>query len=449
MPSSKNPSVRRGDLDNMRLRKDELRKRLDDSFAVLQRRIGRFRSEPLGFDRDFREYYLLGGLLLADMPAEPGKLEPSCLSDQARLLVRIRKPAGKTARGRPLEDMEEWRLVGSAEELQALIESLRPAGEREHKLARALLETAPHIKEAMTAAEQAQAAIREAAEAAEAEALVEAASTGASRAASKVEDGATGAQGGADDEAEGEEDEDEDEDEDEELDENGDPTARRWTYAGRQSYAARALRVSWGKDRREAHRRMCLGAIGRSEDEIEAEIERGVPVRPATLIERLQLEMLDLFAALPAPPPEDARVGTAADDVPHSSVRPGADECRRRWTDRLSTCEDAGSLGELLLQYAKALPKTAFRKGFRRWWLADGGLEDTKVKLEKELRKLDAGGADKKSKGAAAAAAEKERADKEKADKEKESKENPPAQSDSAHQVLLRLQLLDAGLAFC
>ena len=38
---------------------------------------------------------------------------------------------------------------------------------------------------------------------------------------------------------------------------------------------------------------------------------------------------------------------------------------------------------------------------------------------------------------------------KEKADKEKESKENPPAQSDSAHQVLLRLQLLDAGLAFC
>ena len=108
-----------------------------------------------------------------------------------------------------------------------------------------------------------------------------------------------------------------------------------------------------------------------------------------------------------------------------------------------------GGAAELLLQYAKALPKTAFRKGFRRWWLADGGLEDTKVKLEKELRKLDAGGADKKSKGVAAAAAEKERADKEKADKEKESKENPPAQSDSAHQVLLRLQLLDAGLAFC
>ena len=264
-----------------------------------------------------------------------------------------------------------------------------------------------------------------------------------------VEDGATGAQGGADDEAEGEEAEDEDEDEEEELDENGEPTAQRWTYAGRQSYAARALRVSWGKDRREAHRRMCLGAIGRSEAEIEREIERGVPVRPATLLERLQLEMLDLFAVLPAPPPEDARVGTAADDVPYSSVRPGADECRRRWTELLSTCEDAGALGELLLQYAKALPKTAFRKGFRRWWLADGGLEDTKVKLEKELRKLDAGGADKKSKGVAAAAAEKERADKEKADKEKESKENPPAQSDSAHQVLLRLQLLDAGLAFC
>ena len=61
----KKPAVRRGDLDNMRLRKDELRKQLDAHFVQLTKRIGRMRQEPIGLDRDGREYAEIMGHLVS------------------------------------------------------------------------------------------------------------------------------------------------------------------------------------------------------------------------------------------------------------------------------------------------------------------------------------------------------------------------------------------------
>lgn len=72
--------MRRGDLDTMRLRKDELRKQLDCDFLTLTGRVGRLRQEPIGFDRDRREYMLLGGPFEGQQP----------LADLSRLLVRRR-----------------------------------------------------------------------------------------------------------------------------------------------------------------------------------------------------------------------------------------------------------------------------------------------------------------------------------------------------------------------
>ena len=90
--------VKRGDLDQMRIRKDELRKQLDEDFVVLAGRIGRLRQEPIGLDRDRREYMILGG------PAEgqqPG-------ADHGRLLIRerpLRGPDGKVV------GEETWRCI--------------------------------------------------------------------------------------------------------------------------------------------------------------------------------------------------------------------------------------------------------------------------------------------------------------------------------------------------
>ena len=62
---------------------------------------------------------------------------------QCRLLVRKRSEPAASGRGPP--DGETWRLVATPEELQALIASLRPAGEREHGLERALVDVAPKV----------------------------------------------------------------------------------------------------------------------------------------------------------------------------------------------------------------------------------------------------------------------------------------------------------------
>jgi len=458
MPTSKNPSVRRGDLDNMRLRKDELRKKLDEHFALLQRRVGRFRSEPIGLDRDKREYYLIGGLFGGE-----GDL---CPSDQARLLVRIRKPV-VLRQGRPFEEAEAWRLIGTEEALQSLMKSLRPAGEREHHLEKALLELAPMIREAMAVV--AQAAADKTAEKAAIAQVAEAAEVAAAAAAAAAVAAAKKAVKSAKDEVgrgeEGEEDEEDAEDEDDAEDDakakDAEPAANRWTYAGRQSYAQRMLNVSWSKERREQHRRQSLEAIGRSSDEINDEIEcDNAARRMPNLLECLKLEMLDVFAALPVAPPnevatpaegEPSRTARVNDESP-SALRPGSDESRKRWVDLVATCEDLASLGAVLLQYVKAVPKTAFRKGFRKWWLADGGLEDAKAKVDKELRKLGTSGEELKAKVEKKSAVDKDKEkEREKEKLEKAEKENqlPPARSDSVHQVLLRLQLLDAGLTYC
>ena len=84
LPAAKKVAAKRGDLDEMRGRKDELRKQLDADFAVLQARVGRLRQPPLGTDRDRREYYLLGGPPEGEQP----------LADGSRLLVHTRAPAG-------------------------------------------------------------------------------------------------------------------------------------------------------------------------------------------------------------------------------------------------------------------------------------------------------------------------------------------------------------------
>ena len=77
---------------------------LDADFAVLAGRIGRARQEPLGVDRDWREYYLLGG------PAE-GQ-QPT--AELGVLWVRAR-----AARASSACPAETWRGVSSPEQLQA------------------------------------------------------------------------------------------------------------------------------------------------------------------------------------------------------------------------------------------------------------------------------------------------------------------------------------------
>ena len=127
--------MKRGDLDAMRLRKDELRKLLDAHFTVLGKRVGKLRQEPIGYDRDRNEFYLHGGVSLSG----DGELD-SC--DLARLLIR--KPARRGS-----EEVEEWRCIERPEEVQQLLSSLRPMGERENQLQKALMEVVPRMETAM------------------------------------------------------------------------------------------------------------------------------------------------------------------------------------------------------------------------------------------------------------------------------------------------------------
>lgn len=71
---------------------------------MLAGRVGRARQEPLGLDRDWREYYLLGG------PAE-GQ-QPT--AELGVLWVRAR-----AARASSACPAETWRGVSSPEDLQA------------------------------------------------------------------------------------------------------------------------------------------------------------------------------------------------------------------------------------------------------------------------------------------------------------------------------------------
>ena len=138
------------------------------------------------------------------------------------------------------------------------------------------------------------------------------------------------------------------------------------------------------------------------------------------------------MSALPVPPPEEP------------SLRPGSESARKQWASTLRSAETPQVLSDLLQQYAKLLPRSAFKKGFRKWWLADGGLDEGKAKekVDKELRRLGEVGSSGKP--------EKKNADRERKEEEKGSKsELPPPRAESAHQVMLRLHLLDAGLIYC
>ena len=119
-------------------------------------------------------------------------------------------------------------------------------------------------------------------------------------------------------------------------------------------------------------------------------------------------------------------------------MRPGSEASRRHWATRLREAATPQGVGELLVTYARLLPRTAFKKGFHKWWLSDGGKEEEsraeKEKANKELRRVSGGDKDAKGKDGGKL--------------EQPTKELPPAQAETAHQVLLRLRLLDHGLAY-
>ena len=146
---------------------------------------------------------------------------------------------------------------------------------------------------------------------------------------------------------------------------------------------------------------------------------------PLPLLARCKLQLLDVVNAWPVAPPEDFR------DQRPGSERPGSEASRHVWAAAIREAGDPAALSTLLLKFAKLLPPHAFKKGFRRWWLADGGQAD---------REAEAQAAQPQTRG--------EKKDKEEAKPVKESKELPPPQADTVHQVLLRLHLLDGGLAY-
>jgi len=129
-------------------------------------------------------------------------------------------------------------------------------------------------------------------------------------------------------------------------------------------------------------------------------------------------------------------------------MRPGSESSRKHWASLVRSAADSATLSEVLLKYVHLLPKTSFRKGFRKWWLADGGVEEAK-RAEREARE---GGGGKELRGRPKDREDRKEGERREAEPKKESKDSkelPPAQADSAHQVLLRLHLLDAGLAYC
>lgn len=190
---------------------------------------------------------------------------------------------------------------------------------------------------------------------------------------------------------------------------DGEVPTYRWLPTGWVSHAARFLQATLSTEKMRQHQRARAKAIPAS--------GRGPSARVGAL-DSAKIEMLDMCAAMPVPPPEDP------------TARSSGEASRRYWARQVCGAASASELSEALTAYARLLPKAAFKKGFRRWWLADGGSDEGKAKVagDKELR----------SKGGAEARSE----------RDKEAKELPPPQADSAHQVLLRLQLLDCGLAY-
>ena len=136
----------------------------------------------------------------------------------------------------------------------------------------------------------------------------------------------------------------------------------KWMPHGWQTYAWRVLQATLSSDKLETHRTHSLQIIGCTSDQL-----------PSCELAYLKLCLLDVFSALAVPPPED------------TNVRPGSESSRRYWLELVRDAETPSILGDVLLSYAKLVPKTAFRKGFRKWWLADGGLEDGKARMDKEL----------------------------------------------------------------
>ena len=362
-------------------------------------------------------------------------------ADFSRLLVRrVAKRADGSA------GAEEWRAIATVPQLQALLDSLRPNGEREHYLLKAVNEVRPQLLAAMGGGEEGGGPAAEASEAAgAAEARGAEEATGGAEGAEGAEAGAEAAaeQDGVEEEQEDEEDEEDEEaaaaadgeeegeeedEEDEEADLRPGPGSS-WLPARWKLVATRFLEISLSEDKCEAHRQQASAAVRRD----------GAASGSAMLM--LKLEMLDVFAALPVAPP-----------LSEHTARPASDASRRHWVNAVKAASTPDALSSLLLQYVRQVPRTSFRKGFHKWWLVDGGVEEEVKKpaagnrAEKEMRRL-APTREDSAKGGKAGKASK--ADEKAADDEpKEPKEHPPAQAVSAHQVALRLHLTDAGLAY-
>ena len=356
---------------------------------------GRLRQEPLGVDRNWREFYLHGGISGSD-----GELAPS---DLARLLVRT-----KAARA---DEPEDWRVLTKRDELQRLLRSLRLEGVREHQLHKALTAAAPRIEKAMAAVGGSGEQANGGGEQTNGEVA-----GGLAAKADSADDDAEGADGGKSDagKAIGEEPEAAD-------DLHGD-----WTASGWRSVASRVLRVTGSEERNRQHRKLRLLVVPRT---------AGASSR-LSMLDRCKLHMVDVVNALPVPPP----------DAP--DLRPGSEAARKHWASMLRSAEAPQALSEVLQTYVRMVPKAAFKKGFRKWWLSDGGVDEARQRerLDKELRKLGEGGGGGGGGSRGAKDADKKADD---ANAKKDSKEMPPPQAETAHQVMLRLHMLDAGLIYC
>ena len=389
--------VKRGDLDQMRIRKDELRKQLDDDFTVLAGRVGRTRQEPIGLDRSRREYFILGG------PAEgqqPG-------ADLRRLLVRERQPRGPDGRD---VGPARWWAITSIEEVDALVASLRPRGGREYRLQRALISLRPRLEAAMAPAHDKAAAPAEAAAAAPArDESGEAREEGARPANADTD--AEGAKGGADEDGGGA------------GGGSGDGSGGGGSGGGgMSSLMAGMLARANGEEDGEEEGGEEEGEEGAGEGEAEAEVRHWLPsewrsfasqylikhqranhcrAEPQSCLDELRYEMLDLYCATPLPNARKQTEGLAG------------------WTREVKAASTVHDLSLLLLQFARQIPRACFKKStFNKpvWWPFEGDDDDDKEKKPPV--------------------------------KAKEKSEEPPPRIESAHQVLLRLHLLDAALLY-
>ena len=196
--------------------------------------------------------------------------------------------------------MEEWRCIERPEEVQQLLSSLRPMGERENQLQKALMEVVPRMETAMRKVrgeEEPTVAVKEEeeGEAKEEEAAAEA----AAKAKEEVDD----------------EDEEEDDGKSSKKKSGGgggekeeeEAPAGRWTLSGWRSIASRALQISQSEERLRSHRELRALVVPTSRcggKQRGGGGGGGANGAPLPILLRCKLQMVDVFNAMPIAPPE-------------------------------------------------------------------------------------------------------------------------------------------------